>query len=192
MKSNFATFSDEGTSLLTCRSMLRMVRRSTPFQWLQVMLLCAAVIGCAGLKTTYEGTPARPGNRQPLATTDGGPAVWQAKDMALYYQTIVNNEVLEIKGTVERLNTIKHFSVVNYFRVSMHFLNSEGIILSSHLLWTAGNRVEQKLVRWTFEKEFPLPVGATAVGFSYRGGFADDGDSDSGPGHTGWQVLAQP
>jgi hypothetical protein len=192
MKSGFAKFSDDGATLSTWRSMLRMARRTTPFQWLQVMLMCAAVIGCAGLKTSYVGTPARPDNRHPLATTDGGPAVWQAKDMALYYQTTVSNEALEIKGTVERLNTIKHFSVVNYFRVSIHFLDNEGIILGSHLLWAAGNRVEEKLVRWTFEKEFSLPDGATAIGFSYRGGFADDGDSDSGPGHTGWQVLAQP
>jgi hypothetical protein len=192
MKSGFAKFSDDGATLLTCRSMLCMARRTTPFLWLQVLLLCAAVIGCAGLKTSYEGTPARPYNRQPVATTDGGPVLWQAKDMALQYESFLNNGVFEIKGTVERLNTIKHFSAVEYFRVSMHFLNSEGIILGSHLLWSAGNRVEEKLVRWTFEKKFPLPVGATAVGFSYRGGFSDGGFSDSGSSSSGWEVWARP
>lgn len=192
MQSSLAKFSDDGVTRLACRSTLRMVKRTNPFQWLLLMLLCAAVISCAGLPTSYEGTPARPGNQQPLATTDGGPAVWQAKDMALHYESFVNNGVLEIKGTVERLNTIKHYSVISYFRVSMHFLNGEGIILGSHLLWSAGNRVEEKLVRWTFEKKFPLPVGATAVGFSYRGGFSDGGFSDSGSSASGWEVWARP
>lgn len=192
MASDLAKFFDGWVAQVSSPSPLRTARWAHPCRLLMLILLCAVVTGCAGLKTSYEGTPARPDNRRPLATTDGGPAMWQAKDMALQYESSVNNGVLEIKGAVERLSTIKHFSIINYFRVSIHFLNDEGIILGSHLLWSAGSRVDEKLVRWTFEKQFQIPVGATAVGFSYSGGFSDGGSGDSGSAQTGWDVWARP
>lgn len=191
MKFGSAKFSDGCVTRVTCRAPLHTAIGATPLRWLPLMLLCV-VIGCAGLQTSYEGTPARPDNRYPLASADGGPAAWQAKDMELDYESFVNNGVLEIKGTVERLNTIKNFSVVNYFRVSMHFLDGEGVILGSHLLWSAGSRVDAKLVRWTFDRQFPLPAGAAAIGFSFRGGFSDGGSGDSGSAQTGWEVWARP
>ena len=192
MKFGSAKFSDGCVTRVTYRSPLRTAVEATPLRWLLLSLLCAVIIGCAGLETSYEGTPAHPDNRYPLATREGGPAAWQAKDMALHYESFVKNGALEIKGTVERLNTIKNFSVINYFRVSIHFLDGEGVILGSHLLWSAGSRVDETFVRWTFEKQFPLPAGATAVGFSYRGGFSDGGGGDSGSAQTGWEVWARP
>jgi hypothetical protein len=192
MKSGFRILAEGCVFQLTCRSTLGKAVVATHLRWLPLLLLCAVIIGCAGLQTSYEGTPASPDNRYPLATREGGPAAWQAKDMALYYESFVKNGALEIKGTVERLNTIKNFSVINYFRVSVYFLNADGIILGNHLLWSAGSRVDETFVRWTFEKQFPLPEGATAVGFSYRGGFSDGGGGDSGSAQTGWEVWARP
>lgn len=177
---------------LACGSTFRTAMRTTPSGWFPFLLLCTVIIGCAGLQTSYVGTPAHPDNRYPLTTTNGGPAAWQAKDMALHYESFLNNGALEIKGTVERLNTIKNFSVINYFRVSIYFLNTEGIILGNQLLWSAGNRVDEAFVRWTFDKQIPLPAGTAAIGFSYRGGFSDGGGGDSGSAQTGWEVWARP
>jgi len=192
MKSGFGDLIEGCVARLACRSTLGTAVVATPLRWLPLLLLCVVIIGCAGLQTSYEGTPANPDNRHPLTTTDGGPAAWQAKDMALHYESSVKNGALEIKGTVERLNTIKNFSVVSYFRVSIYFLNADGIILGNHLLWSAGNRVDETFVRWTFEKQFPLPAGTVALGFSYRGGFSDGGGGDSGSNQTGWEVWARP
>jgi len=192
MKSGLGKFVEGCAARLSCGSPLRMAVGITPLRWLPLLLLCGALIGCAGLQTSYEGTPAQPENRRPLTTTDGGPATWQAKDMALHYESSVENGALEIKGTVERLNTIKNFSVVNYFRVLIYFLDAEGIILDNHVLWSAGSRMDETFVRWTFEKQLPLPAGTVAVGFSYRGAFSDGGSGDSGSAQTGWEVWARP
>jgi len=148
------------------------------------------IMGCAGINTSEVGTPARPDNRHPLATTGGEPELWKSKDIALHYTTVVNNDAVGIKGTVERLNTIKHFVLIKHFRVSIHFLNADGIILNTHLLWTGGNGQETRFVRWTFDKNFPLPVGATAIGFSYRGSLFDN--QGEGAGRSGWDVWQRP
>lgn len=192
MKAGLGNIIEGCVARLACRSPLGTAVEATPLRWLPLLLLCTVIIGCAGLQTSYEGTPAHPDNRHPLTTTAGGPAAWQAKDMALHYESFVNNGALEIKGTVERLNTIKNFSVINYFRISIYFLNADGIILGNHVLWSAGSRVDEKFVRWTFEKQFPLPAGTAAVGFSYRGAFSDGGGGDSGSAQTGWEVWARP
>lgn len=192
MKYSSGNLAEGCLARLACGSPLRRAMGATPFRWFSLLLLCAMIIGCAGLKTSYVGTPANPDNRYPLTTTNSGPAVWQAKDMVLHYETIVNNGVLKIKGTVERLNTIRNFSVVSYFRVSIYFLDADGIILGNQLLWSAGSRVDETFVRWTFEKQFPLPAGTAAVGFSYRGAFSDGGSGDSGSAQTGWEVWAAP
>lgn len=173
----------------SCRSFQRTAIEGLVLRWGTALLLCAMTIGCAGVNSGYKGTSARTDNRFPLVTMDGTPATWQTKDIALHYNAGVSNDAIGINGTVERLGTIKHYSIVSNFRVRMHFLNAEGIILESHMLWGASTGRETKFVRWTFDKNFPLPVGATAIAFSYRGTLFDgQGVGDGRSGFTVWQT----
>jgi hypothetical protein len=126
-------------------------------------------MGCAGLKAPYEGAPARPENRFMLATIDGKSSLWQAKDIAIHYVAASAGETVHISGTVERLNTIKNFPTINYLRVAVHFIADDGTIVDSKQLWSAGTNADDTFVRWTFSKQYPLPPGASAIGFSYRG-----------------------
>jgi hypothetical protein len=153
-------------------------------------MMCVTVTACKSMALTYEGTPARPDNRFPLAASEGEPAEWKAKDMALYYEMAPEDGVLDIHGTVKRLGTIGKYPVISYFRVSIHFIDADGIIVGSHQLWSAGNQVDQRYVRWTFEKRFPQPPGATAIGFSYQGGFNENGGKVAGK--VGWEVRRRP
>ena len=157
---------------------------------LPLVLLWVAVIGCAGLKAPYEGTSARPGNRFLLATIDGKSSLWQAKDIAIHYVASSAGDTLHISGTVERLNTIKNFPTINSLRVAVHFITDDGIILDSKQLWSAGTNANDRFVRWTFSKEYPLPPRASAIGFSYRG-VVSMGGGESG-GQDGWQVWQRP
>jgi len=158
--------------------------------FLRILLPCLVLVGCAGVFQGYEGTPARPENRRPLAAMSGKATVWQAKDLAIHYTAKVASGELLISGSVERMNTIKHFSGINYLRINIHFLTSEGIIIASKRLWSSGTGVDATIIPWTFDQQFPLPPGADAVGFSYRGAFSE-GTGESN-GQVGWEVWQGP
>ncbi len=153
------------------------------------MLCLAAVIGCAGLTPSYEGTSARPDNRLALAAIEGTPQVWQTRDVALHFTAGLEQETLVIDGRVKRLGPIKNFGQIDDFRVSIHFVDAEGIILDSRLLWAAGVGGDAFLVRWTFSRRYTLPPQASAIGFSYRGSFSEIGEDG---GRTSWDVRQGP
>ena len=176
-------------NVTTDRRIPKAIQRILSFH--QVLLGCLVLSGCAGLLQGYEGTSARPDNRLPLAALSDKAAVWQRKDMAIHYTAAVKADDLHVSGSIERLNTIKHFSAVNYFRVYIHFLTADGIILSSKLLWSASPGIDSTLIRWTFDRLYPLPAGAAAIGFSYSGAFSD-GPGRYASGHTGWEVWERP
>ena len=172
------------------RIVLPPVRWGSGLKGLPLVLLWVAVMGCAGLNAPYEGTPARPENRFMLAAIDGQSSLWQAKDIAIHYVAASAGDTVQISGTVERLNTIKNFPTINYLRVAVHFIADDGTIVDSKQLWSAGTNADDTFVRWTFSKEYPLPPGASAIGFSYRGAVSEGG-GESG-GQDGWEVWQRP
>ncbi len=99
-------------------------------------------------------------------------------------------DTVHISGTVERLNTIKNFPIINSLRVAVHFIADDGTIVDSKQLWSAGTNADDRFVRWTFSKQYPLPPAASAIGFSYRG-TVSQGGGESG-GQDGWQVWQRP
>lgn len=153
------------------------------------MLCWAAVVGCAGLPPSYEGTAARPENRLALGTLEGEPRVWQTREVAVHYRAALDKKALALDGRVERLGPIKHFDFIENFRVSIHFIDDEGIILDSRLLWAAGVGGDADLVRWKFSRRYALPPRASAIGFSYRGTFSENGEDG---GRTSWEVRQAP
>ena len=172
------------------RIVLPPVRWASGLKGLPLVLLWVAVMGCAGLNAPYEGTPARPENRFMLAAIDGKSSLWQAKDIAIHYVAASKGDTVHISGTVERLNTIKNFPTINYLRVAVHFIADDGTIVDSKQLWSAGTNADDTFVRWTFDKQYPLPAGASAIGFSYRGAVSEGG-GESG-GQDGWEVWQRP
>lgn len=173
---------------MTSRGAVEAVRGALSFQ--RIVLGCFLLVGCAGVFQGYEGTPARPDNRLALAAMSDKAAVWQAKDLAIHYTAKVASGELRISGSVERMNTIKHFTGINYLRINIHFLTNEGIIIASKLLWSSGTGVDATIIPWTFDQQFPLPPGAEAIGFSYRGAFSEGTGESSG--QIGWEVWQGP
>ena len=158
-------------------------------QSLLLLGLFFIVVSCAGLGSTYQGTQAKPDNRQSIAELKGKAVVWGGKDISIQYTASVANEILEMKGVVEPLGTIKNFPQINSLRVSIHFIDAGGRILATSGLWSAGARKDATLVRWTFANQYPLPPGTSAIGFSYRGSVSDNGESG---GKDGWDVWQRP
>ena len=179
-----------GNAATGSRLVFQSARWTSAIKRLPLVLLWVAVMGCAGLNAPYEGTPARPENRFMLATIDGKSSLWQAKDIAIHYVAASKGDTVHISGTVERLNTIKNFPTINYLRVAVHFIADDGTIVDSKQLWSAGTNADDTFVRWTFDKQYPLPAGASAIGFSYRGAVSEGGGESGGQG--GWEVWQRP
>lgn len=140
--------------------------------------------GCSGRSWfTYTGREAKPENR--FVLKDGGPhtAVWHSPDLVLHYQYSLEGDLLEIEGRVVRQNRIKHFDRLTAW-VSIHMLNTDGVILDTHRLWSQRGSDVYGGLRWTFRHSWRLPPDNRAVGFSFSG---VAGDKD-----TQWDFWQTP
>lgn len=165
------------------------------FRRLAVLVAMAlSLLACAGAAAPpYVGKTARPENRFPLASLSEGETTWPAKDLNIYYNAVLAGNVLDTSGFIAFKPNLAKFPLVTYFRVYFHFLDADGRIIDTQLLWAAGTRTEVRFVRWTFQRQWPVPPNAVAMGFSYQGGAAEaGGDSKFGTAKTGWEVQQQP
>ena len=164
--------------------------------WRLAMLvgLSLSLLACAGVAAPpYVGKTARPENRFPLASLSEGETTWPAKDLNIHYNAVLAGDVLDISGFVEFNANLAKFPLVTYFRAYLHFMDADGRISDTKLLWAAGVRTEVRFVRWTFQRQWPVPPNAVAMGFSYQGGAAEaGGDSKFGTAKTGWEVRQSP
>ena len=157
------------------------------------LLLSLAIVACATASAPHIGKTARPENRLPLSELSRTETTWTAKDLKLHYLAAQAGDNLEISGFVEFGSNLAKYPVINAFRVYLHYLDAEGLVLDSKLLWSTGVNNEYRFVRWTFERQWPVPPPATAVGFSYRGGASEaGGDKGFGQTKTGWEVYQAP
>ncbi len=158
-----------------------------------VMALSLALLACAAASAPHIGKTARPDNRLPLSALPEGETTWKAKDLDIRYRAVQAGDNFEISGFIDFGSNLGKFPMVGYFRVYLHFLDAQGVVLETHLLWSPGINQEARFVRWTFERQWPLPPDAVAVGFSYQGGAAEaGGKSKFGSTKTGWEVYRSP
>lgn len=158
-----------------------------------VMAFSFILLACASAVPPHIGKTVRPDNRFPLAGLPKGEATWTAPDLKLHYRATTVGNNLDISGFVEFSSNLAKYPTVNAFRIYLHFLDAAGVVLDTKLLWTAGVGVDHRFVRWTFQRKWPPPPGALAVGFSYRGGVSEPGgNSGVGQTNTGWEVQQAP
>lgn len=156
--------------------------------------LVPCLLACAGMSAPpHIGKTSRPENRVPLASLPAGETTWRAKDLDVHYKAVRTGDGLEISGFIEFGSNLGKFPLINYFRIHLHFIDADGRVLDSKLLWATGRQTETRFVRWTFQRQWPIPPGAAAMGFSYRGAATEaGGDSKFGMSKTGWEVEQQP
>ncbi len=158
-----------------------------------LVVLCLMLLSCAGKASApYIGQTARPDNRKPLASLSADETTWAAEDLKLHYRTAMAGDSLNISGFVEFSSNLAKYPLINSFRVYLHFINSEGVILDTKLLWVAGIKQEMRFVRWTFERQWPLPPDTAALGFSYLGAASEAGGKSGNQSQTGWEVYQAP
>ena len=151
-----------------------------------LLLACAA-------SAPHIGRTARPDNRLLLADLPGGDITWRGKDIDIVYKAAAAGTDLEISGFIEFSSNLAKYPGVNYFRVYLHFLDADGVVQDSKLMWAPGGQRDNRFIRWTFQRQWPMPPGAAALGFSYRGSVSEPGgDGSFSQTKTGWEVYQAP
>jgi hypothetical protein len=169
----------------------------------RVLIYGCLAVGLAGLTAcagsgmgSYSGRLAKP--ESTVRLSEGGPheLKWQTNDLILDALVVLERNELDLAGTVNLQNRLRHYPIVAYLRISLHVLDGDGIILATHPLWSAGQNAEHFFINWAFQRRFPVPPDTRAVTFSYRGRMRDGGGL--GPGWdrqgdtTSWDFWHTP
>lgn len=155
--------------------------------WLSTGLLAAMVLtACTGKNWfSYDGWETKPDNRYELK--EGGPhaVIWKSPELNLHYRYRLESDRLYVEGEVVRQSRIKHFNSLKAW-INIHMIDENGVIIDTHRLWSQyGSNVYGGL-RWTFKKDWPLPPGNEAVGFSFSGVAGQGGENS--PQWRFWQT----
>ncbi len=167
-------------------------------RWARLLAFLPALVlaACAGKDAgdLYAGTAARPDNQFAISSIQGQETAWQGKDLTIHYMALPAGSAVDINGFVEFDTNLGKFERINRFRVYIHFIDAQGIILETRLLWSATANIDASFVRWTFQRQWPLPPGAQAIGFSYNGSVSAIGSTEKGvgAGGGGWPAKQRP
>jgi len=162
-----------------------------PMQWIKPMAPALAALAstllisaCADKNWfSYTGWAAKPDNRSALE--EGGPhaAIWTTNDLAVYYRYELKDNRLDIEGRVVPQSRINNFPNLTAW-VSIHFLDANGLIVTTHRLWSQRGSRTYGAYNWDFHHSWPLPPDNRAVAFSLSG---QAGDND-----TRWDFWYTP
>ncbi len=125
------------------------------------LLLIPFLWSCAGAGVNrYTGRLTKTETR--VAVQPGGPheGYWQTRDLALDFEYQWETSSFAIEGKVELSKMIAHFTTIDQLRIRIHFIDSEGVILSTYNVWNAGYResLHYHFVNFNFDKQYPPPV----------------------------------
>jgi hypothetical protein len=170
---------------------MRSVKKvSIAFKLLISAVLISLCFGCASGTSLSPGAWIEENGR--IALQDGGPhkGSWQTRDLAIDYDYREAAKNLQISGTVKLADYIpKGFSTLDYLRLYIHFLTSNGVVLETKSLKFFGYfRYLDYLEKISFNSQFDLPEDAVAFAFSYSGRASQGGGSPSGNSLRGGQI----
>lgn len=158
-------------------------------------LFVGAVVACQAHFLSYRGAVARQESR--LALREGGPhrEFWRARDLSVSYHYWRGQGKLELSGTVELANGLRHnFTTLEHLFLQAHLLDAEGRVLESRGILTSEYRHMVRKLR--FKRCLELPPGTTAIAFSYTGRVRDGGGTGRVLGEGGdgdsWDFWMHP
>jgi hypothetical protein len=173
-------------------------KASIAFKMLLAGLLVNLFFACA------TGTSLSPGawvdEKDRIAVQDGGPhkGNWQTRDLTIDYDYRETAKKLDITGTIKLADYIpKGFSTLDYLRIYILFLTSNGIVLETKNLTYFGYfRYLDYLGKMSFNSQFDLPQDTVAFAFSYNGRASQGGggpfNNNSGSGQIAWDFWKVP
>ncbi len=139
------------------------------FSAVVIVVLVLVTAGCSGKGWRgWEGRLTKADNR--LAVETGGPhaGIWQTNDIAIHYRYVRESNRLTIEGQVKRQARIKYFHRLRAW-VWIHFLDESGHVMESRRLWAQNGSDVYGQIRYRFVRDWQMPPGTVAMGFSYSG-----------------------
>ena len=153
-----------------------------------LLFFIGALVACQSSFFSYRGATAKQESR--IALLEGGPHVgfWKTKDLSMHYHYLRDPDNLELSGVIELDDSLKYnFTALEYLFLQVNLLDAEGKVLESKQAFTSDYR--HMIKKLSFKRSLKLPMGTTAIAFSYTGRvregggigrvLKDAGDSDS-------------
>jgi len=105
-----------------------------------------------------------------IALSDGNPSgTWQTDDVAVDYRSAHTGSQIEFSGQVSFTDQVSAtFNTVDYFKLTITFLDVQGNELKSSELLTKSN-FSSRAGGLDFSKTVSLPQGASSFAFGYSG-----------------------
>lgn len=142
----------------------------TPLLFTAFLLL----YGCAGKNPSWNGVVAKPDNRTAFEKGGTHVGIWQTNDIAIHYRYILEQDRLTFQGQVKRQARIRYLHRLKAW-VRIHFLDENGVVLDTRLLWAQNGSDVYGQIRYRFNRDWQIPPNATAMGFSYSGRASERG-----------------
>jgi hypothetical protein len=147
------------------------------FRLIGLSLLILFLVSCAGKAFTYKGRWVAEDDR--ISVQAGGPheGKWQTRDLDIEYAYQQETQNLQISGVITLADHLTTgFSTLDFLTFDVFALDADGVVLNSELMRTFGyRRYMEFLGKMTFDRQFNLPDGTSAIAFGYRGRVSQGG-----------------
>ena len=121
--------------------------------------------------------------------SQGVQGVWETEDLSLSYTSLFEKNRLQINGKIILASKLNHFTIMDHLRVWIHFVDSNGKIIGTGLVYTAPHRKWLDLLTLDVNRSLPVPKGSVALAFSYSGEVSDGlGEGD----RISWDFFKMP
>jgi hypothetical protein len=176
-------------------------KASIAFKVLLTGLLIHLFFACAIKTSLSPGAWVEENDR--IALQDGGPhkGSWQTRDLSIDYEYREAAKNLEVTGEIKLADYIpKGFSTLDYLRIYIHFLSSNGVVLETKSVKFFGYmRSLDYLGKLSLNSQSDLPEGTVAFAFSYNGRASQGGGGggsfigeNSSSGQIAWDFWKVP
>ncbi len=152
-----------------------------------ILILPLSLSACTErFRTSFNGRVAKVDGR--VALEAGGPydLYWETNDIIISGTYQREGESLDLNGRVKLQSRLDSLPNVSSMWVRVHFLDAEGVIVSTHRLWTAlgdgGMGGKDFFINWNFNRRFTTPAPTRSLNFSYDGTVRDSSGTDDGGG----------
>lgn len=157
-----------------------------------IIITAGIVSACSPGLFTYKGAKVSQKNRMILLKQGEQQGVWKTNELAITYQYHLTPEVMKLTGNTELVGGFAiGFRRIKRLTVNLLFLDKQGLVIESPLIYSAGIDRAIDTLPMDFERTIPVPEGSQAISFAYEGELAESGTEGS-TFYNIWNAPSKP